>query len=37
MEKGAIDQVEVVKKISEDFGSSFLGEFDKKVYVWAND
>ena len=37
MAKGAIAKEEVVKKISEAFGSSFIGEFDKKVYVWAND
>ena len=37
MAKGSIAKEEVVKKISEAFGSSFIGEFDKKVYVWAND
>ena len=37
MAKGAIAKEEVVKKISEAFGWSFIGEFDKKVYVWAND
>ena len=37
MAKGAIAKEEVVKKISEAFGSSFIGEFDKKVYVWEND
>ena len=37
MAKGAIAKEEVVKKISEAFGSNFIGEFDKKVYVWAND
>ena len=37
MAKGAIAKEEVVKKISEAFGSNCIGEFDKKVYVWAND
>lgn len=37
MAKGANAKVEVIKKISEAFGSDFIGEVDKKVYVWAND
>ena len=37
MAKGAIAKDEVVKKISEDYGSNYIGDFDKKVYVWAND
>ena len=37
MAKGAIAKEEVVKKISEALGSNFMGEFDKKVYVWADD
>ena len=32
MAKGAIAKEEVVKKISEAFGSSFIGEFDKNYY-----
>ena len=37
MAKGATAKEEVVKKIAEAFGNNFIGEFDKKVYLWAND
>lgn len=37
MARGANAKVEVIKKIGEAFGSDFIGEVDKKVYVWAND
>lgn len=37
MARGATAKLEVIKKIEEAFGDSFIGEFDKKVYVWAND
>lgn len=37
MAKGAIAKTNVVKKIQEAFGAEFVGEFDKKVYVWADD
>ena len=37
MAKGAIAKENVIKTIAEAFGSNFIGEFDKKVYVYAND
>ena len=37
MAKGAIAKQNVVKKIQEIFGADFIGEVDKKIYVWAND
>lgn len=35
MAKGAIAKQEVIKKLQSTFGTDFLGEFDKKVYVQA--
>ncbi len=35
MAKGAIAKENVVKKIVEAFGEDFIGEQDKKVYVWG--
>ena len=37
MARGAIGKENVTKKIAEAFGENFIGEFDKKLYVWAND
>lgn len=37
MAKGTIAKQEVLKRIQTAFGSDFIGEFDKKVYVWANE
>lgn len=37
MAKGSIAKVEVAKKLAEAFGENYIGEFDKKLYVWAND
>lgn len=37
MAKGAIAKQAVVKKIQEAFQSDFIGEIDKKVYVWAQE
>jgi len=37
MAKGAIAKENVAKKISECFGNDYIGEFDKKYYVWADD
>ena len=34
MAKGAIAKQEVIKKIQSAFGTDFLGEFDKKIYVF---
>ena len=37
MAKGAVAKENVIKVIAEAFGNNFIGEFDKKVYVYAND
>ena len=37
MARGSIAKESVVKKIAAEFGADFIGEYDKKVYVWAND
>lgn len=35
--KGTAAKAEVMGKIAEVFGENFIGEVDKKLYVWAND
>ena len=35
--RGSIAKSEVVKKIIDAFGDSYIGEFSGKQYVWAND
>ena len=37
MAKGAVAKENVVKQLASAFGSNFIGEYDKKIYVWAND
>ena len=37
MAKGAVAKENVTKTLAEAFGSNFIGEYDKKIYVWAND
>lgn len=37
MAKGSTAKVNVINKISEIFGDDFIGEIDKKVYIWADD
>lgn len=37
MAKGSNAKTAVQKKIAEAFGDNFIGEYDKKLYVWAND
>lgn len=37
MAKGNVAKENVVKTISNVFGKDFIGEFDKKFYVWADD
>lgn len=37
MARGNIAKESVIKKIATEFGADFIGEYDKKVYVWAND
>ena len=37
MARGSIAKEEVVKKLKDAFGANFIGEIDKKVYIWADD
>ena len=37
MAKGATAKVNVENKIREAFGTDFVGNVDKKIYVWADD
>lgn len=35
--KGTIAKDNVAKKLAEVFGADYIGEYDKKYYLWAND
>ena len=35
--KGTIAKENVTKTIANAFGNDYIGEFDKKLYVWADD
>ena len=37
MAKGTIAKENVTRKIIEAFGKDYIGEFDKKLYLWADD
>ena len=37
MAKGAVAKENVTKILAEAFGSNFIGEYDKKYYVWAQE
>lgn len=37
MARGTTAKSEVQRKIAEAFGGDYIGEVDKKLYVWAND
>lgn len=37
MARGAIAKTAVEKKLATAFGSDYIGEYDKKYYVWADD
>ena len=37
MAKGANAKIEVQTILAKAFGDKWIGEFDKKLYVWAND
>lgn len=37
MARGANAKTEVINTIAKAFGDKFIGEFDKKIYVYAND
>ena len=35
--KGSVAKENVIKKLAVAFGDNFIGEYDKKVYLWEND
>lgn len=37
MAKGTIAKQQVINKIAAAFGSDYIGEYDKKYYIWANE
>ena len=37
MARGANAKIEVINTIAKAFGDKFIGEYDKKIYVYAND
>ena len=37
MARGATAKTAVTEKIATAFGADYIGEFDKKIYVWADD
>ena len=37
MARGSIAKENVTKLIARTFGNDFVGEFDKKLYVWAEE
>jgi hypothetical protein len=37
MAKGSIAKENITKKIAEAFGSDYIGESDKKLYVWGDE
>lgn len=37
MARGSIAKEEVAEKLKAAFGADFIGEVDKKIYVWADD
>ena len=37
MARGANGKIEVENKIKEAFGADYIGTYDKKLYVWADD
>lgn len=37
MAKGTIGKQNVINKIKQAFGADFIGEYDKKLYVWATE
>lgn len=37
MAKGAEAKERVIKKIAEAFGDDFIGEYEKKIYIWSKE
>ena len=37
MARGSIAKENIVKQLATAFGEAYIGEYDKKVYLWADD
>ena len=37
MAKGAVAKENIAKKMAEAFGNNWIGEYDKKYYVWSEE
>ena len=37
MARGAQAKIDIQKKIAQIFGADYIGEYDKKIYVWAQE
>ena len=37
MAKGAVAKENAAKKMAEVFGSNWIGEYDKKYYIWSEE
>ena len=37
MARGAVAKQQVINKLAAAFGDDFIGEHDKKIYLWANE
>lgn len=37
MAKGNVAKTEVVRRLKASFGEDFIGEVDKKIYLWVKD
>ena len=37
MAKGTIGKQNVINKIQQAFGADYIGEYDKKIYVWTQE
>lgn len=37
MARGSVAKENIINKLAETFGENFIGEVDKKIYVWADD
>ena len=35
--RGSVAKENIAKKLQEAFGKDYIGEFDRKYYLWAND
>lgn len=35
--KGSIAKQKIINKIAEVFGADFIGEFDRKIYLWSEE